>query len=205
MLSTSIEEPWEARIVEAETFAAHELEAYVQPRWYAAYTRANHERRVADQLAERGVENFLPQYESVRKWKDRRVRLHLPLFPGYLFVHIALQNRLNVLQVPGVAWLVSFAGRPVPVPEEEFAKIREFMSQGLRVEPHPFLTVGRAVRVKSGPLAGMQGILLRRKGNFRVVISIELIQRSMAVEVSGFELEPEALGPARMAFASAHG
>src|SRR5208282_5693506 len=88
-----------------QIFAPEQLEAYVQPRWYAAYTRANHERRVADQLSERGVEHFLPQYESVRKWKDRKVRLQMPLFPGYVFVHLALQNRLNVLQVPGVARL----------------------------------------------------------------------------------------------------
>src|SRR6267378_7417179 len=90
-----------------------ELQAFLQPHWYAAYTRANHERRVADQMAEREVEHFLPEYESVRKWKDRKVRLQMPLFPGYVFVHLALNDRLRVLQVPGVAKLVSFGGLPV--------------------------------------------------------------------------------------------
>lgn len=165
------------------------VEAQIEAKWYATYTRANHERRVADQLAERGVENFLPQYESVRKWKDRKVRLQLPLFPGYVFVHIAVQNKLRVLQVPGVASLVGFGGKPVPVPEEEFARIREFLSKGFRAEPHRFLKVGRRVRVRSGPLEGMEGIILRRKNGARLVISLELIQRAMAVDVDAGDVE----------------
>jgi len=189
MLNTSTELPVATRLVGAESLASDDLEAYVEARWYAAYTRANHERRVAEQLRERGVENFLPQYESVRKWKDRRVRLNMPLFPGYVFVHLALQNRLRVLEVPGVACLVGFAGKPVSVPEEEFARIRGFLKLGLRAEPHPYLAVGRRVQVRSGPLAGMHGILLRRKGNFRLVISMELIQRAVAVEVAEDILE----------------
>jgi len=183
MLNGAIEGPLAMRVVEAQTPPGAEVEVYVQPRWYAAYTRANHERRVADQLGDRGVENFLPQYESVRKWKDRRVHLQLPLFPGYVFVHLALQNRLQVLQVPGVAWLVSFAGRPVPVPEEEFARIRGFLNCGFRAEPHPYLKTGRRVRVCSGPFEGMEGIVVRRKNSSRLVISLELIQRAMAVDV----------------------
>jgi transcription antitermination factor NusG len=190
MLNISTEEPLTARVMEAETVAVDELEASVQPRWYAVYTRANHERRVADQLAERGVENFLPQYASVRKWKDRRVRLQLPLFPGYLFVRIALQNRLKVLQVPGVAWLVGFAGRPVPVPEEEFVKICGFLSQGLRAEPHPYLTVGRRVRITGGPFVGLEGVLRRKKSNLRVIVSLDLIQRSVAVDVEAADIAP---------------
>jgi len=176
-------------VAREEFFGGDELEAYIQPHWYVAYTRANHERRVADQLAERGVENFLPQYESVRRWKDRKVRLQMPLFPGYVFVHLALQSRLQVLQVPGVACLVGFAGRPAPVPEQDFERTRGYLNKGLRAEPHPYLTVGRRLRLKSGPLAGAQGILLRRKGNFRLVISIELIQRAVAVDVDAADLE----------------
>ena len=185
MLRTTMEERHAAYMEGARLPNAEEVEAYFQPRWYPAYTRANHERRVADQLAKRGVENFLPQYESVRKWKDRRVRLQLPLFPGYVFVHLALQNRLRVLQVPGVAWLVSFGGKPVPVPEEEFARIRGLSEKGFRAEPHPYLQAGRRVRVRSGPLEGMEGIVVRRKNGRRLVISLELIQRAMAVDVDG--------------------
>jgi transcription antitermination factor NusG len=183
MLSASRVESLAERVVEQEACAGDDLQALGQPHWYAAYTRANHERRVADQLTERGVEHYLPQYESVRKWKDRKVRLQMPLFPGYVFVHLALQKRLNVLQVPGVACLVGFAGKPVAVPEEEFARIRGFLKQGLRAEPHPYFTSGRRVRVRSGPLEGMEGIVLRRKNGCRLVVSLELIQRAMAVDV----------------------
>ncbi len=115
------------------------LDPEATPLWYAVCTRSNHERRVAEQLAERGVENFLPQYDSVRRWKDRKVHLKMPLFPGYVFVHLALQNRVSVLQVPGVARLVGFAGRPSPVPEEEFARIRGFLKQGFARRTHTYL------------------------------------------------------------------
>jgi transcription antitermination factor NusG len=190
MMNTSIEVPVAAQVAPADIFYGDERELYVQPRWYAAYTRANHERRVADQFVGRGMENFLPQYESVRKWNDRRVRLKLPLFPGYVFVHLALQNRSKVLQVPGVVCLVGFAGRPVAVPEEEVARIRGFSSVGLRAEPHPYLNVGRRVRVKNGPLQGMEGVLLRRKNKTRFVLSFELIMRSVAVEIDEIDLAP---------------
>src|SRR5215471_4219981 len=96
--------------------------AYLRPCWYAVYTSANHERRVADQLASRRIEHFLPQYESVRKWKDRKVRLHLPLFPGYVFVLLPLVSRLTVLQVPGVARFVGFGGNAASIPEEDLAR-----------------------------------------------------------------------------------
>jgi len=163
--------------------------ALCKPRWYAAYTSANHEKRVAEQLSLRSVEHFLPAYASVRRWKDRRVTLQMPLFPGYVFVRMALRDRLQVQQVPGVAHLVGFDGTPAALPDEEIEALRASLESGVRAEPHPYLTVGRRVRLKSGPLAGMQGILLRRKGNFRVVISIELIQRSLIVQVDAVDAE----------------
>lgn len=159
-----------------------------QARWYAVYTRANHERRVAGQLAEREVEHFLPEYESVRTWKDRKVRLQLPLFPGYLFVHMALLERLRLLQVPGVVQLVGFKGSPAPMPEEDMNRIREFLGQGWRAEPHPYLQVGRRVIVVRGSLAGLEGIVARRKNRSRLVLSFDLIQRSMAVEIDEGDL-----------------
>jgi transcription antitermination factor NusG len=189
MQNTSMEGPLVAPIAGVQTFDGDQLEAYAQPRWYAAYTRANHERRVADQLDEHGVQNYLPQYESVRNWKDRKVRLQLPLFPGYVFVHLGLPSRLQVLQVPGVAWLVSFAGRPAAVPEEEFARIRGFLDKGFRAEPHPYLKAGRRVRVRSGPFEGLEGIVVRRKNSTRLVISLELIERAMAVDVEEASLD----------------
>lgn len=160
-----------------------------EARWYAAYTCANHEKRVAEQLSVRGVENFLPVYASLRNWKDRRVKLDLPLFPGYVFVRLALPERLRVQQIPGVAWLVGFSGPPAPLPDEDIETLRTGLARGLCAEPHSYLTVGRRVRLRSGPLVGMQGILLRRKGNFRVVISIDLIQRAVAVDADETDVE----------------
>ena len=159
-----------------------------QARWYAVYTCANHEKRVADQFAGRGVQHFLPQYESMRRWKDRKVRLHLPLFPGYLFVHLARSERLGVLQVPGVVRLVGFNGSPTPMPEEDVNRIREFLGQGWRAVPHPYLAVGKRARAVGGPLTGMEGIILRRKNRSRLVLSFDLIQRSMAIEMDEADL-----------------
>lgn len=168
------------------------LEMYLEPHWYAIYTCANHEKRVADQLLRRGVEHFLPYYESLRRWKDRKVRLQLPLFPGYVFVRLALQSRLQVLPIPGVVRLVGFDGRPTPVSDDEVTKVREFLTQGHRVEPHSYLQVGRRVRVARGVLEGMEGTVVGHKNRRRFVISFDLIQRSVAVEVSGLELVPVA-------------
>jgi transcription antitermination factor NusG len=163
---------------------------YSQQRWYAAYTSANRERSVAQQLGLREMEHFLPTFASVRRWKDRRVTLQMPLFPGYVFVRMSLEQQLRVQQVPGVARIVGFDGVPAPLPDEEIDALRTTVAQGVLAEPHPYLNVGRRVQVKSGPMAGMRGILLQRKGKLRVVISIELIQRSVAVEMDDIDLAP---------------
>lgn len=157
--------------------------------WYAAYTSANHEKRVAEQLTRRSVEHFLALYQTVRRWKDRRVKLELPLFPGYVFVRIALNDRLQVLQVPGVAKLVGFRGTPTALPTEEIDALRTSLAGGVRAEPHPYLVAGRRVRVRSGSFAGMTGILVKRKNRVRFVVSLELIQRSIAVEMDESDLE----------------
>lgn len=157
--------------------------------WYAAYTCANHEKCVAQQLSVRSVEHFLPLYESVRRWKDRRVQLQLPLFPGYVFVRIALRDRLQVLEIPSVARLVGFNGTPTPLPNGEIEALKAGLEGGVRAVPHPHLRVGRRVRVIAGPLEGAEGILIRKKGTFRLVLSIDLIQRSITVEVDGTDVE----------------
>jgi transcription antitermination factor NusG len=138
---------------------------------------------VAEQLDQRSVERFLPLYESVRRWKDRWVRLQLPLFPGYVFVHMAMRDRLQVLQIPSVVRMVGFSGLPTPLSDEEVEGLRQALAQGVRAEPHPHLTIGRRVRIIAGPLAGREGILTRRRGSTRVVLSIDLIQKSVAAEV----------------------
>jgi transcription antitermination factor NusG len=157
-------------------------------RWYAAYTCARHEKQVRKQLEERDIRCFLPVYRSVRHWKDRRKELDLALFPGYVFVHIGAEDRLRVLQTPSVVRFICFDGRPAALGDDEIDSLRRGVAKGARVEPHPYLTLGRKVRVKHGPLAGTEGILTRKKDKFRVVLSIDLIMRSVAVEVNEADL-----------------
>ena len=164
--------------------------SFFEPLWYAVYTNANHEKRVAQQLGQRSIEHILPLYDSVRRWKDRRVHLQMPLFPGYVFVHFALRDRLQVLQIPSVAHLVSFNGRPAPLPIEDVQTIQHCLNHGYQVEPHPYLQAGRRARVRSGPLQGLEGMILRRKNRMRFVLSFELILRSVAVEIDETELVP---------------
>ena len=150
--------------------------------WYAARTRPRHEKSVARQLTDRNLISFVPLYRSVRRWKDRQKELQLPLFPGYCFVQMLLDQRLRVLQVPGVIDLVSFQGRPALVPDAEIEALRRTLD-GVQFRPHPYLRVGRRVRIEHGPMGGIEGFFVRRKDRTRVVISISLIQRSVAVEV----------------------
>lgn len=165
-------------------------EEYLSTRWYAAYTSANHEKRVASQFKSRGVEHFFPVYESLRQWKDRRVKLELPLFPGYVFVRIALRDRLQVLRAPGVSCLVGFGGRAVPLSEEDVLRIRKIQDLAVSAKPHPFLTAGKKVRVNSGPLHGLEGLIVKRKNTTCFVVSVELLKRAISVDLGAAELEP---------------
>ncbi len=158
--------------------------------WYALYTCSRHEKQVAAQLQQRNIEFFLPLYVSVRRWKDRRVKLQLPLFPSYLFVHTPLERRFEVLNLPGAVRFVAFNGRPAALSSADLLKLRVGLAEGISAQPHPYLKVGWRVRLRSGPLAGTEGILLRHKDHFRLVVSIDLIMRSVAVEVDAADVEP---------------
>lgn len=160
-----------------------------ESQWFALYTCANHEKSVAAQLEARGIEHFFPLYRSRRNWKDRRVFLDLPLFPGYVFARFQWPERVRVLQARGVVRLVASNGRPCPLAEREIEALRAGVSGALRLEPHPYLTAGIRVRLLHGPLAGMTGILVRRKNGCRVVLSVDLIARSVAVEVAATDIE----------------
>jgi transcription termination/antitermination protein NusG len=176
-------------------------------RWYAAYVYSRHEKQVLLQLQERGIDCLLPVYRSLRRWKDRRKELEFVLFPGYVFVHLDLKERLRVLQLPSVVRFVSFNGQPAPLPEGEIERISNGLASGIPTEPHPCLKVGRRVRIRSGPLAGAEGILIRRKDKFRVVLSIDLIMRSVAVEVDEADVDAVRGSPGlenRLAIAGIH-
>ena len=118
------------------------------------------------------------------------MQIDLPLFPGYVFVRLALRDRVRVLQIPSVVRLVGFGGLPTALPDQEMEAMRNGLLRQLRLEPHPYLTIGRRVRLTSGPLMGLEGILVRRKGLLRLILSLDLIQRSIAVEVDSADVEP---------------
>jgi transcription antitermination factor NusG len=162
------------------------------PQWFAVYTRSNHERTCADQMSRRSIEHFFPTHEAVRRWKDRQKRLSLPLFPGYVFVLISLDERRSVLVIPGVVQMVGFGDRPAPIDDHEIENLRSILSQGAVAEPHPYLGVGQSVRIARGVLAGLEGVLVRKKGQLRLLISIELIRQSATIEVDAADVEPVA-------------
>jgi transcription antitermination factor NusG len=158
--------------------------------WYAVYVRSRHEKSVARHLEHRGLNCFLPLYRSVRRWKDRRKELDMALFPGYVFVNLSSSDRSGVLRAPGVLRFVSFQGQPAAVPDSEIRALESSLSAGLRPQPHPYLRQGARVRVKRGPLVGAEGIMIRRKERFRLVLSIDLIMRSVMFEVDEADVEP---------------
>jgi transcription antitermination factor NusG len=160
-----------------------------EERWYAVYTCANHEKRVAAQLQARSVEHLLPLYSSIRRWKDRRVLVDFPLFPGYVFVRLALCDRLRVLQIPSLVRLVGFGGQPHALADGEIALLRCSLTGATRFAAHPYLRSGSRVRIARGPLRGIEGILVRNKNKFRVVLSIDVIASSASVEVDSTDIE----------------
>lgn len=159
------------------------------PFWYAIHTRSRHEKMVRDQLDAKGITHLLPLHRKRSKWKDRVKMIEVPLFSGYLFGYFALQDKLHILTTVGVARLVGINGTPVPVPEEQIEAVRTMVEQKLPYDPHPYLCEGMRVRVKRGPLAGAEGILLAKKKQYRFVISIDLIQKSVAVDIDSADVE----------------
>lgn len=158
--------------------------------WFAVYTTSRHEKRVARHLEQRQVEHFLPIYRTQHRWKDgSRVMLDLPLFPGYVFVRIQGSDRVSVLEVPGVVSIIGTASHPSPLPDFEVEALRAGLDPR-RAEPHPLVTVGQQVRIKTGALAGIEGIVVRKKGGYRVVLTLDLLMQSIAIEVDGDDVEP---------------
>src|SRR5438445_10815413 len=160
-----------------------------EARWVAVYTFARHEKAIARQFEERNIETFLPLYRSVHRWKDRRKEVELALFPSYVFVRISQNCKLQILQVPGVVSIVSFNGELAALPEQEINALRNGLDNQLCAEPCPYLRVGSRVRVVRGTMAGAEGILSRKKDRYRVVISVDVLMRSVAVEVDATDLE----------------
>ncbi len=159
--------------------------------WYALHARSKHERLVAERLSERGVEAFLPIVTEVRQWSDRTKSIERPLFSCYVFARFE-PNRsdlLNVLRVNGVLSLVGSRGEGTPIPNEQIDAVRTLVGGAIPWSPYPFLKIGQRVRIRGGALDGMEGLLVAQNKNQTLVISVDLIQRSLAVRVEGYQVE----------------
>jgi transcription antitermination factor NusG len=159
-------------------------------RWHAIYVRPSHEVSVVKRFTFREIESYLPQYRVEHRWKNRcTAKVDLPLFPGYVFARIAASERVRILEVPGVLFLVGTAGRPTPIPDNDIDSLRAGL-HARHAQPHPFLKAGERARIQRGALAGLEGFVIRSKNSLRVVISLELIMQSVAVEVDWEDLQP---------------
>jgi transcription termination/antitermination protein NusG len=158
--------------------------------WYALQTRSRHEKQVAQRIAAQSLESFLPLHRSRNIWKNGvHANIDVPLFPCYLFAKAGIYDRIRLLRLPGVLGIAASSIHPIAIPEAEMKMLRT-ITENLAPDPHPYLAIGDWVRIVAGPLMGMEGILTRKKNRYRVVLSIDAIMRSLAVEVSEYDIEP---------------
>lgn len=162
------------------------------PAWFAVQTRPRHEKKVSAELHEKGVSAFLPLVSRTRQWSDRSRVVEMPLFPQYVFVRIAqtLQIRVLVLRTNGVTNFVGTRGIGVPIPDEQIERVQTVVARGIPATPHAFLNLGKRIRIRGGALDGLQGILTAVNGDQTLVVSVELIRRSLAIRIAGFSIEP---------------
>ena len=158
--------------------------------WFALYTRHQHEKVVAEMLAAKGFEAFLPLYDSMRLWKDRKKMISLPLFPCYVFVRGPLERKLAMISTPGVHMILYRGENVALIPGEEMQAIQKAVEGPFCVEPHPYLKCGERVRVKRGSLQGVEGVLVRKKNLYRLVLSVNMVAQSVAVEIDAADIEP---------------
>jgi transcription antitermination factor NusG len=167
-------------------------------RWFALFVRVNHEKLVSTTLRSKGFEEFLPLYQEKRRWSDRTKRIESPLFPGYVFCRFDLNHRLPILTTPGVHAIVGNGKVPIPVALAEIENLRLIVDSRLQANPWPYLKVGQQVRIDEGCLEGLEGILVSTEKPNRVVVSVSLLQRSVAVEIDEAWIRPVKLDAARM-------
>ena len=168
------------------------LPAAEELRWYALHTRARHERVVEHRLREQGMEAFLPTVRETHRWSDRKKTLEVPLFSCYVFVRCALsaEDRMRVFRIDSALGFVGTRGTGVPIPDEQIENVRSVLSQTAPCRSHPFLKIGQRVRVCGGAMDGVEGVFLSENGDQSLVISVDVIQRSLAVRIDGYDVKP---------------
>ncbi len=164
----------------------------LKPEWYALYTRSRFEKKMLSELTDRKIEVFLPMREILSRWKDRKKRIWIPLFPGYIFVNQVdtPENRFRILNIPGAVRFVGFEGHADPIPEEQIQYVRRFLESNIAVDPYPYMRIGCQVEVIAGPLKGIRGILVEKRGRFRFVIQVDLIRQAVSVEIDASDVRP---------------
>lgn len=162
----------------------------ISKKWYAVYTVVRHEKVVDSFLKAKNVEVFLPLEIVISRWKDRKKRIELPLFPGYLFVNISLQDRWQVIATRGVVGILGANRVPTPVALDQIEAVKKLSASGLKYDPHPYLSQGKEAVVTNGPLQGTVGKVLDKRGEHRLILSVDIIRRSVAVEVDARDVEP---------------
>jgi transcription elongation factor/antiterminator RfaH len=163
-----------------------------ETQWYAVHTRPRFEKKIASQLQEKGIEVFLPLISAKHQWSDRKQLVHTPLFPSYVFVRMdaVLDTKVCVLRTSGVHGFVGVRGAGTPIPDDEISAVQMLIEQRVPFAPHPFVKLGQRVRVRGGSLDGIEGILTAVNGDESLVLSVDLIQKSVAMRIVGFEVEP---------------
>jgi transcription antitermination factor NusG len=160
--------------------------------WYALYTRSRFEKKMLSELTDRSIEVFLPMREVLSRWKDRKKRIWVPLFPGYIFVnHVDTpENRYRILNLPGAVRFVGFEGHAEPVPQSQIEAVRRFLESNISMDPYPYMQIGTRVEVIAGPLKGIIGILVEKRGRFRFVLQVDLIRQAVSVEIDASDVRP---------------
>ena len=173
------------------SFVDHVKEkAQPEPQWYALYTRSRFEKKLLYELSSREVEVFLPMREILSRWKDRKKRIWVPLFPGYIFVNYAdtNENRYRILNIPGAVHFVGVCSSPQPIPEEQILAIRRFLETSLSIDSYPYIQAGTRVEVVSGPLSGIRGLLIEKRGKFRFILQVDSIRQAISVELDASDI-----------------
>jgi transcription antitermination factor NusG len=162
----------------------------LKPEWYALYTRSRFEKKMLSELTDRNIEVFLPMREILSRWKDRKKKIWIPLFAGYIFVnHIDTpQNRIRILNIPGAVRFVGQEGRAQPIPEEQIQYVRRFLESSIAIDPYPYMQIGARVEVIAGPLKGIRGTLVEKRGRFHFVIQVDLIRQAVSVEIDASDV-----------------
>jgi transcription antitermination factor NusG len=167
-------------------------EGILKPEWYALYTRSRFEKKMLGELTDRNIEVFLPMNEVISRWKDRKKKIWIPLFPGYIFVnHVDTpENRFRVLNIPGAVRFVGLDRHADPIPEKQINDVRRFLEASISSDPYPYMQIGTRVEVIAGPLNGVRGILVEKRGKFRFILQVDLIRQAVSVEIDASDVRP---------------